>query len=115
MARGVKTGGRQKGAANKKTREIADKAAQEGVTPLEYMLTIMREPFPPELKDAVENGQINAEAVAAIAGWHAKRFEAAKAAAPYIHPKLQTTTVQGDKDKPLNHSVEIHIVDHRTD
>jgi hypothetical protein len=29
------------------------------------------------------------------------RFEAAKAAAPYVHPRLQTTTLAGDPDKPL--------------
>ena len=36
-----KTGGRQKGAANKRTREIADRAATDGVLPLEYMLRVV--------------------------------------------------------------------------
>ena len=52
-----KTGGRQKGVANKRTREIADAAIKEGLTPLEYMLAVLRD-------------------------------EMAKAAAPYIHPRL---------------------------
>jgi hypothetical protein len=36
-----KTGGRQKGVANKRTREIADAAVREGLT-LEYMLAVLR-------------------------------------------------------------------------
>lgn len=79
MAKGIKTGGRQKGAANKKTREIADQAITQGLTPLEYMLVILRdEAEPPNRRD-----------------W------AAEKAAPYLHPKLQTTTLQGDEKKPL--------------
>lgn len=71
--------GRKKGSANAKTREIADKAAREGLTPLEYMLRVLRdEQQPAERRD-----------------W------AAEKAAPYIHPKLQTTTLQGDDKKPL--------------
>ena len=47
-----KTGGRQKGVANKRTREIADAAAREGLTPLEYMLGVMRdEEADPERRD----------------------------------------------------------------
>jgi len=68
-----KTGGRKKGTANTKTREIADKAAASGITPLEYMLAVMRdEQADPE-----------------------RRGEMARAAAPYMHPRLQTTTVKG--------------------
>jgi hypothetical protein len=36
------------------------------------------------------------------------RFEAAKAAAPYVHPRLQSTTLAGDPDKPL--TLELPIV-----
>lgn len=60
--------GRPKGAANRRTREIADKAAAEGITPLEVMLKAMMEHY-----DAKEY-----TAAAAIA----------KDAAPYIHPRL---------------------------
>jgi len=68
--------GRKTGSATRKTREIADKAAEEGITPLEFMLKIMRHPLPnphapQSLEDAID-----------------LRFEAAKAAAPYVHPKL---------------------------
>lgn len=65
--------GRKPGAAAKKTREIADKAAGEGLTPLEYMLSVMRdEEFPMEV-----------------------RMDAAKGAAPYIHPRLAATEHSG--------------------
>ena len=61
-----KTGGRKKGIANKRTREIADAAIAQGLTPLEYMLAVLRdETVEPERRD-----------------------EMAKAAAPYLHPRL---------------------------
>lgn len=71
---GERRGGRKKGGANKKTREIADKASNEGITPLEYMLKVLRD----------ETADTN------------RRDDMAKAAAPYMHPRLQTTTVKGD-------------------
>ena len=37
------------------------------------------------------------------------RFEAAKAAAPYVHARLQTTTLAGDPEKP-QHKVLIEFV-----
>ena len=66
--------GRKVGAATKKTKEIAAKAAKEGISPLEYMLSVMRDSSDED-----------------------KRFEAAKAAAPYIHPRLAAidATVNG--------------------
>lgn len=87
--------GRKKGSATQKTREIADRAAEEGITPLEYMLQVMRtEPSadmePRELLQAIT-----------------LRFEAAKAAAPYIHPRLSAVEVKGDPDNPLKTSLEV--------
>jgi hypothetical protein len=74
-------GGARKGAGRKpsslttKTREIAERAVEGGITPLDYMLEILR--------------NTGAE--------QAARFEAAKAAAPYIHPRLSAVdaTVEG--------------------
>jgi hypothetical protein len=69
-----KTGGRQKGVANKRTREIADAAVKEGLTPLEWMLQVLRdENVDPERRD-----------------------EMAKAAAPYIHPRLSNVEAKID-------------------
>jgi len=71
-----KNAGRKPGSATKKTREIADMAAANGITPLEFMLNVMRQE-PPETEDE----RLRQSYVA-------MQFEAAKAAAPYIHPKL---------------------------
>ena len=76
MARGgARPGaGRKQGAITKKTREIANKASSEGVTPLEFMLQVMRD------EDAER----------------AERLDMAKAAAPYIHPRLAAVEHSGD-------------------
>lgn len=75
--------GRKTGAATKRTREIADRAAEEGITPLEFMLNIMRADLPD-----VEDPRVVLDAMA-------MRFEAAKAAAPYVHPKLAAVEHSG--------------------
>jgi hypothetical protein len=72
-----KTGGRQKGAVAKIKREAI--LAAQGITPLDYMLGIVRN----EQEDKTV------------------RLDAAKAAAPYVHARLQTTTLAGDPEKPL--------------
>ena len=69
---GERRGGRKKGTANKRTREIADKAVAEGITPLEYLLSVVR-----------DEGEERAV-----------RIDAAKAAAPFIHPRLANETVK---------------------
>lgn len=80
MARGgAREGaGRKVGSATKKTREIAEKAVAEGITPLEFMLNRMRDDGAP-MED---------------------RMDMAKAAAPYIHAKLSSieANVNGQLD-----------------
>lgn len=68
MARGGKRpgAGRKAGAPNKATAERQRAVEESGLTPLDYMLGIMRDEAKPD----------------------DMRFEAAKAAAPYVHPKL---------------------------
>ena len=72
MALGIKTGGRKKGSLNKKTILRAQTAENQGLSPLEFLLSVVRD----ETKDI------------------AVRLDAAKCAAPYVHARLQTTTVQ---------------------
>jgi hypothetical protein len=60
--------GRKAGAITKRTREVANKAVETGLTPLEFMLSIMRD----------ESADRN------------ERLDMAKAAAPFIHPKLSS-------------------------
>ena len=94
MARGgTRIGaGRPKGAATKRTREIADKAATEGLTPLEVMLKAMNEHVAKKEWDAA----------AALA----------KDAAPYMHPKLQSVMHTGDKENPVvtDNTIRIEFV-----
>ena len=83
MARGSKPGerrgGRQKGTLNTRTREIAEAALADGMTPLDYLLTVMR--------DTKAEG--------------AQRLDAAKAAAPYVHPRLSSVEAKVEGDLTL--------------
>ena len=82
MAKGVKTGGRTKGTPNKTTSAAAKRAAEiasSGLTPLEYMLQILRD----EKQDV------------------AARMDAAHKAAPYVHPKLASVELGGKDGGPL--------------
>lgn len=70
-----KGAGRTPGAATAKTRVIADRAMQEGITPLEVMLKAMRFHV-----DAFKSSN-NPDDLGAAAVF-------AKDAAPYMHPRL---------------------------
>lgn len=76
MARGGKRegAGRPAGAATKRTREMVDQAHADGLTPLEYMLEILRDPK----KDDKD------------------RMWAAEKAAPYLHPRLNSIEHKGE-------------------
>lgn len=91
--------GRKAGSATKKTREIADRAADEGITPLEFMLNVMRSDVPDGLEG---NSLLQAMAM---------RFEAAKAAAPYMHPRLAAVEHSGKDGGPIVNRIEYEIVD----
>ena len=70
--------GRKPGSANKRTREIADKAAEDGLTPLDYMLSVLRD------EDALFED----------------RKWAAEKSAPYMHARLQATRTI-EEDEPI--------------
>ena len=72
-----KTGGRQKGAVDKIKREAI--LAAQGITPLDYMMMLVR-------------NETEEKAV---------RLDAAKAAAPYVHARLQAVTLGGDPENPI--------------
>lgn len=75
--------GRKAGSITRRTREIAEGALAGGITPLDYMLSLLRD----EEQDV------------------GVRFEAAKSAAPYIHPRLSTV------DATVEGGLRIEIVD----
>ena len=68
MALGRKTGGRAKGTPNKATAAIAAAVAETGLTPLQFLTKVYRNP---KLDMAL-------------------RTNAAKAAAPYVHASLSS-------------------------
>lgn len=79
MALGRKTGGRQKGVPNKATAAKVAEVAASGLTPLDYMLNVMRD----------------------LTADYARRDDMAKAAAPYVHPKLAAVEHTGKDGKDL--------------
>lgn len=97
--------GRKPGSKNQRTAELARRAAAEGITPLEYMLDVMREPQP-----TPQDGEEPALFVARYVGWRERAFEAAKAAAPYVHPKLATMEHSGPNGAPIQARVTIEFV-----
>ena len=75
-------GGRKRGSKNKTTigREHAAKEGpNKSLTPLQHMLKLMRDPKQPK----------------------EVRMEMAKAAAPYMHSRLQSTTVRNPEGEEL--------------
>ena len=75
MARGGKRegAGRKPGVPNKATQAQREAVAASGLTPLEYMLQVMR-----------------------TSGDEARQLDAAKAAAPYVHPRLAAVEHSGE-------------------
>lgn len=75
MARGGKRAGagRPPGTPNRATQEQRDAVAASGLTPLDYMLSVMRD-------EKADEG---------------KRIDAAKAAAPYVHARLTAVAHSG--------------------
>lgn len=80
MARGGArpNAGRKPEGRNRLTQEAVAKAS-DGLSPLDYLLQVMRDP------DADQ----------------ARRIDAAKAAAPYTHPKLQPVDGDGDTKQTI--------------
>lgn len=65
--------GRKPGSPNKKTAEVQKRIAETGITPLDYLLMVMRDP----------------------GGEPKERINAAVAAAPYVHAKLSAIDLSG--------------------
>ena len=87
---GERRGGRQKGAANKRTREIADKAVKGGITPLEVLLEEMR-----IMHKTVSESRASDDFDAQTLVMQVSELRSlAQAAAPFIHPRLQSSQVK---------------------
>ena len=84
-------------------KDLAAKLAEDGETPLEFLVKLQRTPMPDQLdgEDAVNYLRRQKE-------HQAIQIDAAKAAAPYIHPRLQTTTIAQEDDKPFKVAVDLN-------
>jgi hypothetical protein len=81
---GVRSGaGRKPGRATKLNEDARQKALDGGISPLDYMLTLMRDE------------ELDRDT----------RLDAAKSAAPYVHAKLAAVEVSGDQDNPISHTL----------
>ena len=92
--------GRKKGSLSKATQKRADIAIialDSGITPLDYMLEIMRAPIPTDVDADVRVSMT------------AQRFEAAKASAPYVHPRLAAIEHTGKDGSPLTPVLNVTI------
>ena len=81
-------------------REVTDRAIAAGITPLQYMLEIMRAPRPEQGPD-----EDSASFYARLNNAVKYQLEAAKAAAPYCHAKIATEVVFPDipnETKPID-------------
>lgn len=90
MARGGSRpgAGRRKGVPNKATQERQKRVAATGITPLDYMLKVMRD----------DKADVS------------RRDDMAKAAAPYVHPKLASMQHSGPNGGPIQ-TVDLTNVD----
>lgn len=82
--------GRKQGSVAKLDQEARAKVLKSGdITPLDYMLAVMRDAGADE----------------------AKRLDAAKAAAPYVHARLATVNVGNADDKPFEQVIRWALTD----
>lgn len=90
MARGgARPGaGRPAGSVAKLDKAAREAAIEGGQTPLEFLLDTMRN----------------------VSNEFGVRLDAAKAAAPYVHARLNAVTHSGDKDNPLQTIDRLEIV-----
>lgn len=88
MRGGARPGaGRKAGVPNKRTSEMVERVAADGIMPLDYMLQILRD----------ENATPDA------------RMWAAEKAAPYLHSRLANVQVAGDGGGPLETKTKVTL------
>jgi hypothetical protein len=106
--------GRKTGSATKKTREIADRASAEGITPLEVMLDNMRfahleahNVLGKLLEDCGDSLPDAFDSYKELLRFRGMAQEAAKDAAPYLHPRLASIEHSGKDGGAIDHSLTV--------
>jgi hypothetical protein len=98
-----KTGGRVKGGTLPPGRTLPDQALKDASGLTEEQIEALQ-PY-----DVMRMVMLRG-----VRSWDMRMaFMAAKELAPYVHPKLTTTTVQGNADKPLAVEQTVKSVDER--
>ena len=97
--------GRKTGSLTKRTRQIAEAVATQGITPLEVMMKVMRQLYEEAgnvseqdlgNKELANEARIKLLNMAATVGRHA---------APYVHPRLSAIEHTGKDGVPLQSGV----------
>lgn len=81
-------------------KRLVEKAISEGITPLEYMLNIIRSPLPTRMA-----GEDVSSLISRLADDAVTRLMAARYAAPYVHPRIATEIrlkAETADDKPVD-------------
>ncbi len=97
--------GRKTSALTIRTRAMAEQIIASGITPLEYMIALMRAPKPERLKN-----ETLADYECRLLGWRTQGFEAAKASAPYLHPRLAAVEHAAKDGDATPRCIEIRFV-----
>ncbi|NUY33284.1 hypothetical protein F0160_22630 [Paraburkholderia sp. JPY303] len=101
-----KGAGRKVGSVTRKTREIAEKAHEMGITPLEVMLGTMRELW--EKAETKPDPDAEVEHVKGVLmtplDYRLLAVEVAQKAAPFVHARL--ATVEGKVDVAVSGRIE---------
>ena len=111
-----KGAGRKAGSATQKTREIADRAAAAGITPLEVMLENMdfaHSKASVLLQTIIDSGADvpdGFDQFKELLRFRSIAQECAKDAAPYIHPKLAAIEHTGKDGGAIDHSLTVQFV-----
>lgn len=100
--------GRKRGVPNKVTSTLRERLLASGPSPLEMLVDLYRSAEP--TRQPGENAIIYA---ARYKQWAHDRLEAAKAAAPFFHPRLQSVEITGIDGESVqsSHTVQIEFVE----
>ncbi|CAM3677761.1 hypothetical protein [Polynucleobacter antarcticus] len=94
--------GRKEGSLTKRTREIAEIAVNQGITPLEVMIRTMQEILDEATNQDHQDAAVMAENRIKLLNMAAN---IAKHAAPYMHPRLSAIEHTGKDGAPLQSGV----------
>jgi len=89
------------------TKKLIDRVTEMEISPLEVMLHTMKLHYDQgqqalEMREGVEDADQRAHLMRLAQLEMGASSQVAEKVAPYLHPKLQTTTLKGDDKNPLN-------------